>query len=175
MKKSLANTSILPVAALSFAYAPSLAAQVTVPAVRIAEEPVIDGSLAEPAWAELPLLSDFIQRIPSDGNPASLRTEVRIGYDQAALYVGVRAFDDQPSLIVPGEAIRDNDLTQSDAVMVIFDTYNDDLNGFVFGTNPAGIEYDGQVVGLAGGADRLAGPAAAAADDRWVAPVTASI
>lgn len=151
MKKSLPNTSILLVAALSFAHAPSLAAQATVPAVRIAEEPVIDGSLAEPAWAELPLLSDFIQRIPSDGNPASLRTEVRIGYDQAALYVGVRAFDDQPSLIVPGEAIRDNDLTQSDAVMVIFDTYNDDLNGFVFGTNPAGIEYDGQVVDQGGG------------------------
>lgn len=151
MKKSLANTSVLLVVAFSFVHPASLAAQATAPAVRIAEEPVIDGSLAEPAWAELPLLSDFIQRTPRDGDPASLRTEVRIGYDQAALYVGVRAFDDQPSLIVPGEAIRDNDLTQSDAVMLIFDTYNDDVNGFVFGTNPAGIEYDGQVIDQGGG------------------------
>ena len=86
------------------------------------------------------MLGDFVQRIPRDGEPASLRTEVRIGHDDGALYVGVRAFDDQPSLIVPGEAIRDNDLSQSDAILLIFDTYNDDVNGFLFGTNPAGIE-----------------------------------
>ena len=146
MPKCLRRTSVLPVVGMALLCGTSLAAQATVPAVRISGEPVIDGSLTEPEWAGLPLLSDFVQRIPRDGEPASLRTEVRIGYDQAALYVGVRAFDDQPSLIVPGEAIRDNDLTQSDAVMLVFDTYNDDVNGFVFGTNPAGIEYDGQVI-----------------------------
>ena len=123
----------------------------TSPAVRIGDEPVIDGSLSDAAWAGLPVLTDFIQRIPRDGEPATLRTEVRIGHDDAALYVGVRAHDDQPSLIVPGEAIRDYDLAQSDAVMLIFDTYKDGVNGFVFGTNPAGIEYDGQVVDQGGG------------------------
>ncbi len=123
----------------------------TAPAVRIGDEPVIDGSLSDAAWAGLPVLTDFIQRIPRDGEPATLRTEVRIGHDDAALYLGVRAHDDQPSLIVPGEAIRDYDLAQSDAVMLIFDTYKDGVNGFVFGTNPAGIEYDGQVVDQGGG------------------------
>ncbi len=130
-------------------------AEATTPALRIGDEPVIDGLLSDATWAELPVLSDFIQRIPRDGEPATLRTEVRIGHDDAALYVGVRAYDDQPSLIVPGEAIRDNDLAQSDAVVLIFDTYKDGVNGFVFGTNPAGIEYDGQVVDQGGGSGGL--------------------
>ena len=93
-------------------------------------------------------------RIPRDGEPATLPTEVRIGHDESALYIGVRALDDQPSLIVPGEALRDYDLAQSDAIMLIFDTYHDGVNGFVFGTNPAGIQYDGQVVDQGSGSGR---------------------
>ncbi len=134
-----------------------LFAQVSAPAVRIADEPVIDGVLSEAAWSELPLLSDFVQRIPRDGEPATLPTEVRIGHDESALYIGVRALDDQPSLIVPGEALRDYDLAQSDAIMLIFDTYRDGVNGFVFGTNPAGIQYDGQVVDQGSGSGRRRG------------------
>ena len=139
--------------------APSAA---TAPAVRIGDEPVIDGSLSDPAWEGLPVLTDFVQRIPRDGEPATLRTEVRIGHDESALYVGVRALDDQPSLIVPGEAIRDYDLAQSDAVLLIFDTYKDGVNGFVFGTNPAGIEYDGQVVDQGSGSGSRRGALATA-------------
>ena len=54
-------------------------------------------------------------------------------------------FDSRPNEIVPGERIRDYDVVQSDNVILIFDTYKDEQNGFVFGTTPAGIEYDGQV------------------------------
>ena len=122
------------------------AAPVTVAAVRISAVPIVDGSLSDAAWAGLQPLSGFIQRVPRDGEPATLQTEVRIGHDDAALYVGIRAHDDRPELIVPGDRIRDYDLSQSDALVLILDTYHDGVNGFVFGTNPAGIEYDGQVV-----------------------------
>jgi len=152
------RTALLRTLALGCALAAGssqpLFAQVSAPAVRIADELVIDGTLSEAAWSELPLLSDFVQRIPRDGEPATLPTEVRIGHDESALYIGVRALDDQPSLIVPGEALRDYDLAQSDAIMLIFDTYHDGVNGFVFGTNPAGIQYDGQVVDQGSGSGR---------------------
>ena len=136
---------------------PVPAAPVTASAVRISEVPIIDGSLADAAWSGLQPLSEFTQRIPRDGEPATLRTEVRIGHDDAALYVGIRAHDDRPELIVSGDRIRDFDLSQSDALVLIFDTYRDGVNGFVFGTNPAGIEYDGQVVDQGSGGGRLRG------------------
>ena len=122
------------------------AGPVSLPAAQVAELPVIDGQLSDGAWALLEPVSGFVQRIPRDGAPATLATEVRVGVDDAALYVGIRAHDDRPELIVPGDAIRDTNLSESDALVLIFDTYKDGVNGFVFGTNPAGIEYDGQVV-----------------------------
>ena len=130
---------------------PAAPAPATAPALRIAEPPVIDGRLGDASWSELQPLSGFVQRIPFDGQPARQPTEVWVGYDDAALYVAVRAHDDAPSLIVPGEGIRDYDLSLSDAVLLIVDTYKDGENGFVFGTNPAGIQYDGQVVNQGGG------------------------
>ena len=128
------------------------AVPVTVVAVQIPAVPIVDGDFSDAAWTGLQPLSGFTQRIPRDGEPATLQTEVRIGHDDAALYVGIRAHDDRPDLIIPGDRIRDYDLTQSDALVLILDTYNDGVNGFVFGTNPAGIEYDGQVVDQGGGA-----------------------
>jgi hypothetical protein len=113
--------------------------------VVVAEVPVMDGDLGEEVWQEAPVLDGFVQREPSDGAPASEPTEVRILHDERALYVGVWLFDSRPSAIVPGERIRDYDLEQSDAVLLVLDTFRDQQNAFVFGTNPAGIEYDGQV------------------------------
>ena len=130
---------------------PAAPAPATAPALRIAEPPVIDGRLDDVSWSEPQPFSGFIQRIPRDGQAATQPTEVWVGHDDAALYVAVRAHDDAPSLIVPGEGIRDYDLSLSDAVLLIFDTYKDGENGFVFGTNPAGIQYDGQVVDQGGG------------------------
>ncbi|MDX1396016.1 MAG: DUF5916 domain-containing protein [Gemmatimonadota bacterium] len=109
------------------------------------EMPVVDGRLDEAVWARASVLGDFIQRAPLDGRPASEPTEVRVIYDDEAIYVGVRALDGDPAGIIPGERIRDYDVSNSDAIVLIFDTYGDEQNGFVFGTTPAAIEYDGQV------------------------------
>jgi hypothetical protein len=65
--------------------------------------------------------------------------------------VALWAFDSQPDGIVPGDAIRDYEVTDADAVIMIFDTFDDEQNGFVFGTTPAGIEYDGQVASAGSG------------------------
>ncbi len=122
-------------------------------AVRVATPPVVDGRLDDSAWQGVQAMTDFIQREPRDGRPASENTEVRVVFDERALYVGVWAFDSNPAGIVYGEAIRDYEVAESDYILFVLDTYRDQQNGFAFGTTPAGIEYDGQVAneGTGGG------------------------
>jgi len=140
-------------------------------AYRTATPPVVDGVLDEGEWQEAEPLTEFVQRIPRDGAPASEPTEVRILFDDSALYVGVWLWDSNPAGIVEGEAIRDSRLDESDAVILIFDTFHDRQNGFVFGTNPSGIEHDGQVsnegTGGGGGAGRQQGGAGGGFNLNW--------
>src|SRR5690606_13327018 len=92
-----------------------------------------------------------------DGSPASEPTEVRILQDEDALYVGAWLYDSTPRGITPGEEVRDYNLDQSDAILLILDTFRDRQNAFVFGTNPTGIEYDGQVANAGQGGGRFMG------------------
>ena len=114
-------------------------------AARVDEPPVIDGILDEAVWSRAEPLTEFVQAEPHEGQPATERTEVRILYDDATLYVGAICFDSDPEGIVVTDSRRDSPLLDTDSFQMIFDTYHDRQNGFVFGTNPEGIEYDGQV------------------------------
>lgn len=127
------------------------AAPGTATAVRTDAPPVIDGVPDDAAWTAATPLTAFTQREPHDGQPASEPTELRILFDADAIYVAVWAWDSEAHAIVPGDAIRDYEVSDADAVIMVFDTYNDQQNGFVFGTTPAGIEYDGQVASQGGG------------------------
>src|SRR5213593_3336718 len=51
----------------------------------------IDGELSEEAWTKAPVVSEFLQREPSEGMAATHQTEVRVLFDTTALYVGIRA------------------------------------------------------------------------------------
>jgi hypothetical protein len=115
-------------------------------AIRVDEDPVIDGEiLGEAVWQDAPVADSFWQEQPNEGQPASERTEVRLLFTATTLYVGVVCYDRAPRSIIVSDARRDAPLDETDSFQMIFDTYRDRLNGFVFGTNPAGIEYDGQV------------------------------
>ncbi|MGK2863425.1 MAG: hypothetical protein ACSLE0_15945, partial [Chitinophagaceae bacterium] len=66
----------------------------TLPALRIAASPPrIDGSLEDNAWKEAPVATGFIQNFPSFGSAASQKTEVRIVYDDSAIYIGAYLYD----------------------------------------------------------------------------------
>ncbi len=123
-------------------------------AQRITTPPVIDGKLDEVVWQSGTPITEFVQRELNEGVPASERTEIRLATDGIYLYIGARMFDREPQLIVPGEKVRDGQIGSSDNIALIFDTYHDRQNGFVFATTPSGIEYDGQVIreGEGGGA-----------------------
>jgi Domain of unknown function (DUF5916) len=126
----------------------------TVTATRVEEPPTLDGNvLGDPAWQQAVPVSSFWQERPDEGQPASEKTEVRIVYTADTLYIGVVCFDREPDAIIVSDSRRDASLDETDSFQIILDTYRDRLNGFVFGTNPAGIEYDGQVTneGVGGG------------------------
>ncbi len=115
-------------------------------AAALARAPSLDGSvLDDPAWAGVQPATGFWQVRPFEGRPASQRTEVYIGYTATALYLGVVCYDDNPGGIIVADSRRDSPLDETDSFQVVIDAFRDRQNGFVFGTNPAGIEYDGQV------------------------------
>ena len=114
-------------------------------AVQVMEAPMIDGMLNEPVWVQAPPLDHFVQAEPFGGEAASEQTEVRIAYDDDAIYVGVMLHDSDPSQIVTTDTRRDANLNEMDSFQIIFDTFRDRQNGFVFGTNVLGVQYDAQV------------------------------
>ena len=115
-------------------------------AVRVEGVPEIDGDvLGDPMWDAADPTTGFRQSTPNEGQPASERTEVRIVYNGETLYVGVICYVRDPGTIIVSDSRRDTPLNETDSFRIIIDTYRDSQNGFVFGTNPAGLEYDGQV------------------------------
>ncbi|MGH9219426.1 MAG: hydrolase, partial [Vicinamibacterales bacterium] len=96
-------------------------------------------------WQSVAPYSTFTQQDPIEGAPASEKTEVRVLVGKGNVYIGIIAFDSDPSKIIVSQSRRDASLSETDSVVMVFDTFNDNQNAFVFGTNPLGIEYDGQV------------------------------
>ena len=113
---------------------------------RVAEGPTLDGDVVEDmVWQQAQATEGFWQITPDDGQAGSERTEVRILYSATTLYIGVVCHDRSPQSIVAADSRRDSSLDNTDSFRIILDTFRDGQSGFVFGTNPAGIEYDGQV------------------------------
>ena len=114
-------------------------------AVRAAGTIALDGTLDEPAWAVAPLARNFVQSEPREGEPATYDTEVRVLYDDDALYFGVFAKDEQPAGIIVSDLKKDFNTATSDGFLVILDTFHDRRNGYQFAINPAGAKWDAQM------------------------------
>ena len=110
-------------------------------ATRLGQTPTLDGLVADdPAWREVTPFTGFRQLRPDNGAAASERTEVYFGFTDDTLHVGVICHESDPDAITVS-----NDGTQSDSFSMVLDTHGTGLAGMVFGTNPVGAEYDGQV------------------------------
>jgi hypothetical protein len=114
----------------------------TVEASRLNREFTLDGILSESDWAAAKPAAEFTQREPLEGAPATEQTEVRVLYDNDALYVGARLYDSRPDSVKAQLARRDR-ITSSDRFVVFLDCYHDRRTGFFFGINAAGTLYDG--------------------------------
>ncbi|RLD48424.1 MAG: hypothetical protein DRI88_03345 [Bacteroidetes bacterium] len=105
--------------------------------------PVIDGKGDDVVWELTEWSGDFIQREPYENEDPSQQTAFKILYDDNNLYVLIRAFDTEPDKIERRLARRDS--WEGDFVSIAIDSYNDDLTGFVFAVNAAGVKNDGIV------------------------------
>ncbi len=117
--------------------------------VTLASTPVrFDGRLDGPDWSTADSISAFRQREPFLGAPASQRTVVKSIRDADALYIGVRAYDSDPSRVRARQLRRDADLSSDDNVQILIDSFHDRRGAFVFGTNPNGARWDAQLTDL---------------------------
>jgi hypothetical protein len=105
----------------------------------------IDGRLDEPDWAQAPAIGPLTQREPVEGRDATEPTDVRILFDEQAIYVGIVCAESHPGGIVSTQLTRDANLDVDDLVTVVLDPFFDHRNGFFFQVNPAGARSDGQI------------------------------
>jgi hypothetical protein len=114
-------------------------------AVRATVPPAIDGSLDDPAWSDAEVISDFVQQEPDVDMPVSEPTEVRVLFDDEALYFGIRCLDRVAGGVVARELRRDNLLAADDRFEIVLDTFHDHRNGYHFVINPLGTQYDAEI------------------------------
>ena len=102
---------------------------------------VLDGKLNEVDWTNAEATSDLTQFSPNPGYKCSQRTEIRILYDDEAIYIGAQMFDSAPDSILMQYSQRDQ-IKNSDEFGIQLSPYNDGINGVSFATTPAGILVD---------------------------------
>ena len=121
---------------------PSLAFGQDVIARKVPRGPSIDGRLNDDVWSSAMPIGEFRQKEPSEGVLATEQTAVRILYDDTQIYIGVQITDSAPAEIRAAELRRDNALESDDTFAVIFDTFHDHRNAFLFRINPRGTRFD---------------------------------
>jgi Carbohydrate family 9 binding domain-like/Domain of unknown function (DUF5916) len=103
----------------------------------------VDGRLDEPAWAGATLIEDLHQIEPFEYAPPSQRTEIRVFYDDNALYIGARLWDTEADRITANVLRQGEGLASEDRFAVIIDPYHDQRSGYRFQVNPNGVRWDG--------------------------------
>ncbi len=125
---------------LSLAQPPELSSK-NVQVQRIQQSLKIDGVLDEPVWVSASVAGDFVQNSPNPGKVPSQRTEVKILYDNTAIYIGATLFDSRPDSILKELTERD-EIGNSDWFAVVIGAYRDGNNGVGFAVTPGGIQFD---------------------------------
>jgi hypothetical protein len=102
---------------------------------------VVDGRLEEPAWASASLAGGFLQRDPNQGEPATEPTDLRLAFDDHALFVGARLHDREADRIVRQLNRRDA-VPEGDSFTLYLDPQRDRRTGVVLQVSAAGVQRD---------------------------------
>lgn len=136
----LLATSLLPAAALAQSPAPPAAAARTT-ASHVDAAPRLDGKLDDAVWANAQWITNFTQREPQEGQPATQPTRVAFLFDGNALYIGARMESDDPAAMRALVTRRDRE-ESSDQLLISFDTYRDGRTAYSFAVTSAGVRID---------------------------------
>ena len=104
-----------------------------------------DGLLDEEAWLKANVAGDFIMYNPYNGIPSGYRTEVRVLYNDEALFIGAMMYDDSPDSIFTELGARDDNDINADNFYVEISPFNDGLNGEVFKVTASNVQIDNKL------------------------------
>jgi len=107
----------------------------------INKEIKIDGVLDEDSWSIVKPATDFFEYFPTDTVQAKAQTEIKFLFDDRNLYVGIKVNAKGKNYVIPSLR-RDFRAGGSDNITLMFDTFNDGTNAFVFGSNPQGVRRE---------------------------------
>ncbi len=114
-------------------------------AQRTTATPHIDGILDEADWKTAEPITDFIQFRPNYGKKPSFPSDVRIVYDDYALYIGAKLHDPHPDSILRQLGNRDDEDLNADWFGIQFDTYNNQLDAYTFIVMASGVQLDSRI------------------------------
>jgi len=103
----------------------------------------IDGVLDEPDWQVAQKSGKFFRVLPIDTGYACQQSEIMVTYDDKALYIGQIFHDTIPGKRIMESFRRDFTFSNNDNLLVFFDTFLDQTNGFSFGVSASGAKWDG--------------------------------
>jgi hypothetical protein len=122
-----------------------LAQQKTLQAIKVNTSPRLDGLLDDSVWNNVPIATDFITNSPVYGQSAETKTEVKIIYDNVAIYIGAFIYED-PQLIRKQFTTRDNqNRADVDYFSVFIDTYKDRQNAYQFLATTRNVQTDSRL------------------------------
>jgi len=122
--------------------------------VKFIDNPItLDAELSEDEWKNTEGASGFWQYFPLDSIQAKQQATIKFLFDDDNLYVGIKVNALANNFIIPSLR-RDFSAGGSDNITLLFDTFNDGTNAFIFGTNPYGIKRE---MLLSGGGSELRG------------------
>jgi len=103
----------------------------------------IDGIVDEQTWRDAETAKNFYMVLPMDTSAARVKTEVKMAYDQKNIYILAVCYKSLPGPNMVESLKRDFAFQKNDNFIFFMDTYNDLTNGFSFGANAEGAEWDG--------------------------------
>jgi hypothetical protein len=154
---------------LNLSLAASLSAQkindsYRLPITKASSEILIDGVMDEKAWEDAAVATDFFMITPMDTSFAKVRTDVRMSYDEENLYLIVVNYHGMEGPYMVESLRRDFSFGKNDNFLLFMDPFDDQTNGFSFGANAAGAQWDGIMYN--GGSIDLSW------DNKWISKVT---
>jgi hypothetical protein len=149
-------------------------ARKTIEAIRISNPPRIDGKLDESFWKAAPVGGDFVEYGPRNGTEALFRSEIRIAYDDMAIYLSAVMYDPHPDSVCREMGKRDQiESVVTDYISFDILPYDDELNMYEFKVSPANLQNDCKysAAGTDLSWDAVWESAAAINDSSWIAEV----
>ncbi|MCK5703873.1 MAG: carbohydrate binding family 9 domain-containing protein, partial [Cyclobacteriaceae bacterium] len=128
-------------------YSQKINADYTLEIKEVDDPIIIDGELNEATWSNVEVASDFYMVLPMDTSHSQARTDVMMAYDANAFYLVAVCYDDLPGGYIVESLKRDFSFGGNDNFLVFIDPFDDQTNGFSFGANAAGAQWDGMMHG----------------------------